>query len=81
MLYAQNKDAKIISRNELIRWVNELIMGNGRALLPPKGLSMLAVLRINRTFMEHMKERREERQREAEEEVEKAKQKARPHRH
>jgi hypothetical protein len=41
----------------------ELVMGNGRALLPPKELSVLAVLRINRICMEHMEERRAVRQR------------------
>ena len=36
----------------------KLIMGNGRTLLNPAELSKLAVLRINRAFMEHMKARR-----------------------
>ena len=36
----------------------KLIMGNGRTLLNPTELGQLAVLRINRAFMEHMKARR-----------------------
>ena len=43
----------------------KLIMGNGRTMLHPTELGQLAVLRINRAFMEHMKKRRKRKAEEA----------------